>query len=157
MTAPIRTFLESQLTKIDALVDGGAAKYFPRQWISPGVDIRRMLSVPKFPTVLLNDEGGGPHPANHLIELRRFSATVYVLVPADHVADRAERELLDLIDILLWGDGTHQGIGRDTTNALIEYWDAGVSSVVTPEGALIVSKTLMLPYELARAPEAEAP
>lgn len=157
MTAPIRTFLETQLAKINALVNGSGDKHFPRQWISPGVDVRRMLRVPRFPTVLINDEGGGPLAPNHLIEARIYSATVCLMVPADHVGDRAERELLDLIEILLWGDGTHPGIGRDTTNAPVQYWEAGVSSVVTDEGVMIVSKTLTLPYELARAPEAEAP
>jgi hypothetical protein len=160
MTAPILTFLEAQATKILALVhdnqaEDGTVKYFRRCWISPGVDYRRLLRVPNFPTVLLNDEGGGPHSANHLIELRQFSATVFVLVPADHVGEKAEKTLLDLIDVLLWGDGANPGIGRDVGNAVVEYWDSGVSSVVTTEGAMIVSKQLNFPYELARAPEAE--
>lgn len=155
--APIVDFLESQVTKILALVDGSSVPYFPRAWVSPGIDIRRFLRVPVFPSVFLNDEGGRPHPSNHLLEERVYSATVYVLVPADHVGERAEKTLLNLINILLWGDGSHQGIGRDISNALVQYWDSGVSSVVTTEGAMIVRKTLNLPYELARAPEAETP
>lgn len=151
---PILTFLESQLTKL-AAIQRLSAMAFPGQWISAGFDPERLLREPNFPAVLVNDEGGGVHPANRNIDQRRFSVTIVVHVPQDNLGQEAEKELLRLCGLAMRGDGTHKGLIRDTTNAVASLPEDGVRSLVTESGIMLVSKQLNFRYELARAPEAE--
>lgn len=147
----ITTFLEAQVTRLEALNDASAANLFSKVWISPGVDVQRLLTDGAFPLAMVSDRGGVQHPHNRNIEQRRFSVTVVLLNETDLVGENAEKDLLNVCGLVRRGDGTNPGLELDTGNANVSYEeDAGSESVVTEQGPVIYSKTILFAYELVR-------
>lgn len=159
MTAPLNTFLNAEIAKLVALTfdfGAGAEAMFARVWKSPGIDTRRLLHEPRFPTALVSHGGNGYQSANNKLEEGQFQVTVIVQVERDVVGETAENDLIELCEVVLNGDGTNPGLIRDTTNAIAvvpmtgEFASATGSYVDVSTGVLLVWKTLNFRYSYAR-------
>lgn len=159
MTAPLNTFLDAEIAKLVALTfdfGAGAEVMFARVWKAPGLDVRRLLHEPRFPTALVSHGGGGYQVANNKLEEGQFQVTVIVQVERDVVGEQAETDVIELSEVMLNGDGTNPGLIRDTTNAIAvtpmpgEFASATGSFVDPSTGVMLVWKTFNFRYSYTR-------
>jgi hypothetical protein len=147
----IVTFLEAQVTRLEALNDAAGDNLLSKAWVSPGTTASKLLADAVFPVALVNDEGGSPLPHNNSIEQRRFSVTVICLNETDLVGENAEKDLLNICGVVRRGDGTNPGLELDTGNANVSWGgDGPLQTVVTDQGVVLYSKTIEFSYELVR-------
>lgn len=148
----ITTFLEAQASKLEALVDAAADVIFAKAWVSPGVDARRLLQDGSFPMAMLNDEGGRPHPHNFKLENRRFTVVVVLMNEFDTMGENAEKDLLNIMGVVRFGDGTNPGLELDTGNANVSWASDGpAQTTIIDQGPVIYSKSITFEYELKRS------
>lgn len=150
---PVTTFFTAVQSRLVAL-QASSAPVFARVWIAPEMDITRVLSGPhaRFPAAFINDEGSQRRPESRQIEEGEFSVTIAVMLPRDDMGEFAELELFRLCELALEGDSAGRpGIGYDTVNAIVSIGTGRVTSFVTEDGIMVVSKPLDFAYILERA------
>lgn len=156
MASPIKTFLEAQAARLAALTHdygegAGAETLFPRVWIVPDVDDQALINDARFPTALVQDEGGTRHADNYAIDQRTFAVTIVIETNRDGLHEFATKEMLELIDKVEQGDGSHPGLIYDTENSVRSMGDSATVMRVYENGLVLVMKKLVFGYELLRS------
>lgn len=150
MTSPIRTFLEAQQDRLEAIQNSGEAA-FRAVFITPGVNVSRLIRNATWPVAMVSNAGGRTHPQNNKLEERFFTLTVATKHEGDHVAEEGETELLDLVELALRGDGTNPGLTFETANAICSEEDGATESVILETGVTLIWQTVRLKYKLQRS------
>lgn len=150
MTSPVVTFLEAQVDRLEALQYGGE-NAFNAVWVSPGIDVQRLLRNPTWPVVMVSNAGGRRNRQNRKLDEREFTVTLVVKHESDHVGERGEKYLLELADLVLQGDGTNPGLDYETANAVESDGDGETASLVLESGVMLLWTTLRFSYRLQRS------
>lgn len=140
MADDIKDFLDQVKTNVEA-VSGIIAVY-----ITPGIDLDRVMQIPQFPMVLINDGGGELSEFNGKLWTRRLELTVVNHAPRDHVGEEATRLLLDL------GESIVAALEYDDDDAVYLVGDSDIEAApYGGTGTVIVSKTYAFSYQIQRS------
>lgn len=154
MAHPRKTVLQALQTRALAILSG-SDKAVLRCWIVDDVasGVRRARQIPRFPTALLAAGPTTKHRHNNKLETLSITLAVVTLAMRDHQHEHATETATDLLDLLLEGDGTSQGLKYDlgTGTPVVARADGEGAVTIEVGGAALSVATATLEVKIQRA------